>query len=419
MVEVWVPYGSTEVCIRVPVENLIGTVEPKRLEACKDIAAAIESSLSNPINSEGLEDIVKSGMKIAVAIRNSTVQDAETNRVILNRLIRIFSESGIKNSDVTVISAYDPTVARSPSEPQDLGLPEKVKYVVHDPWVEELNHVGETPSGRKILLNRFFHEADIKIVIGFVEVHPYAGFSSCMECIFPGLADYDSTRENQILALNPKAKPGNTDGNPVFEGMAEAASLVDVDFSIHIVREPPSKILQVYSGDMLKTFNQAKDLLSDAYGVKVEEAADIVFCSPGGSPHDDSLFNSCPALINALDFLDRRGILVMVAECSKGYGEESFYKSFKKFRNPEKLLKKLRRNFVFGEYMAYRLLEAKRKARVSIVTAMPRYYSVGVFGMETFRTANEALEYAMKEAGKNAKITVLTNGNLTFTKPNG
>ena len=49
MVDVWLPYGKTDVCVRVPARNLLGTIEPKDKQGAPDAKAEVERALSEPI----------------------------------------------------------------------------------------------------------------------------------------------------------------------------------------------------------------------------------------------------------------------------------------------------------------------------------------------------------------------------------
>ena len=59
MVDVWLPYGKTDVCVRVPARNLLGTIEPKDQQAAADAKAEVERALKEPIGTKRLCEIVK------------------------------------------------------------------------------------------------------------------------------------------------------------------------------------------------------------------------------------------------------------------------------------------------------------------------------------------------------------------------
>ena len=45
MVDVWLPYGKTDVCVRIPARNLLGTIEPKDMQGVADAKAEVERAL--------------------------------------------------------------------------------------------------------------------------------------------------------------------------------------------------------------------------------------------------------------------------------------------------------------------------------------------------------------------------------------
>ena len=52
MVDVWLPYGKTEVCARIPARNFFGSIEPKEKAGVQDSETEIERALREPIGSK-------------------------------------------------------------------------------------------------------------------------------------------------------------------------------------------------------------------------------------------------------------------------------------------------------------------------------------------------------------------------------
>ncbi len=52
----------------------------------------------------------------------------------------------------------------------------------------------------------------------------------------------------------------------------------------------------------------------------------VVVASCGGWPHDVNLYQAHKALQNAFRVVRQNGAIVLVAECSEGWGPESFIK---------------------------------------------------------------------------------------------
>ena len=74
MVDIWLPYGKTEVCMRVPARNLIGTIEPKPQAGCPDPKAEVARALKDPIpkGTRRLSEIALPESKVAIVVDDAT-----------------------------------------------------------------------------------------------------------------------------------------------------------------------------------------------------------------------------------------------------------------------------------------------------------------------------------------------------------
>ena len=88
-----------------------------------------------------------------------------------------------------------------------------------------LAFLRRTGSGAEIWVNRDYLEADVKILTGFVEPHIFAGYSGGGKAVLPGIAGAETILSNHGDAdlADPKATWCVTEGNPVFEEIAEVA----------------------------------------------------------------------------------------------------------------------------------------------------------------------------------------------------
>jgi nickel-dependent lactate racemase len=212
LVEVWLPYGKTEVCVRVPTQSLLKIIESNNVGAAKNPQSELESSLANPIGTKRLSEISKPGSKVALVLRDS---DISTNTMIIRSLLNELNSMEARDEDVTVIVACDPL--RDPQTWQHMptlgeSLSSKVKVIRHDPKGMEHVNVGQTSRGTDVFLNKAFVEANIKIVAGAIEPHPLAGYSGGAELVLPGVSGVESIRKNFLLALDKKVERGNIEG---------------------------------------------------------------------------------------------------------------------------------------------------------------------------------------------------------------
>ena len=190
MVDVWLPYGRTDVCIRIPARNFLGSINPKELPGAPDAKAEVERALNAPIGSKKLREIAKPDCKVAIVVDDAT-RHAPTETMILPVLAEL-NAAGVKDENVTVIFGTGTHRAVTNEEARRLIGEEackRVKAVSHNFRAADLVYVGTTKThGNKIHLNRTFVEADVKILLGDVGFHYYAGYGGGRKSVLPAVA---------------------------------------------------------------------------------------------------------------------------------------------------------------------------------------------------------------------------------------
>lgn len=416
MVDVWLPYGKTEVCLRVPARNFLGSIEPKEKLGVPDARAEIERALKEPIGSTRLSEIVKPEHKVAIVVDDAT--RPTPSHLMVPPLLNELNSAGVKDKNVHVIFGCGTHRAVIEEEAISLlgeSMLKRVKVFSHDCKALDLVYVGSTAKyGTKVYLNRVFAEADVKILTGDVGFHYYAGYGGGRKSILPAVSGEETIKTNHALILHPNAKTGVLDGNPVHEDMMEAAKLAKVNFILNVVINSKGEVVRAFAGDLEQAFYEGIKVVDEMYRIPVDRRADIVVVSPGGSPADLNLFQAYKGVDSALEVVKRGCVIILVAECPEGHGNQIFYDWMIKFKDLKTVEREIKRNFVLGGHKAYYLLKALQKAQIILVSAMPDYYAVNVFKLKTARTVNEALNEAFKTVGENAKVWAMPYGNFTL-----
>ncbi|RJS89489.1 nickel-dependent lactate racemase [Candidatus Bathyarchaeota archaeon] len=412
MVEVWLPYGETEVCVRIPTANLLDIVEPKKMDG-KNPQVEIKNALQNPVGTKRLAEIVKPEAKVTIVLKDSGVS---ANQMLISALMEEIGSAGVNENDVTIIFAYDPIrdshlYQKSPMLGEELSA--RLRVVRHSCEADWQVSVGKTSNGIEICLNKLFVEADVKILAGPVEPHPIAGYGGGYEIVLPGVAGLDSIREVFRLGIDGKAVKGNLEGNPVHDEMVEAADLAKVDFTLNIVRDSNLEIVKAFAGNVNETFEKSVRLAEEIYRIPVENRADIVFVSPGGFYFDNSLQEATVCLDGALEIVKRGKAIALIAECASGFGDKEFFEVLSKFRNLRELRRHLEKKFTVPGLMAYRLIKVLQQVNLVVVSVMPEYYLSRILKLKIARTANEAYRLLADTFGNRGKISFIPYGNLT------
>jgi nickel-dependent lactate racemase len=418
MVDVWLPYGKSDVCARVPARNLLGSIEPKETPGAPDPEAEVERALKEPIGTKRLSEIANAESKVAIVVDDMT-RHAPTP-VMLPPVLAELNAAGVTDENITVIFGSGTHRAVKPEEAARLIGEEtlsRVKTVSHDCKAQDLVYVGTTKKhGSKVLLNRVFAEADVKVLLGDVGFHYYAGYGGGRKSVMPAISCEETIKHNHAMLLDSNARTGVLDGNPVHEDMTEAARLAKVDFILNVVTNSRGEIVRAFAGDLEQAFLEAVKLVDEMYRVTVDRRADVVVVSPGGYPADLNLYQSYKALDNALEVVKRNGVIVLVAECAEGHGNQVFYDWMARFGDLKQVEREVKRNFVLGGHKAYYLLKALQNHPIILVSSLPDFYASNIFKLKTARAVNDAIGEAFKLAGSQARVWVMPHGG--FTLPN-
>jgi len=147
MVDVWLPYGKTEICARIPTRNHLGSIEPKEKTAVPDARAEVERALKNPIGIKPLAEIAKKGGKVAMVADDHT--RSTQSHLMIPPILDELNGAGIKDEDITIIFACGTHRAVKPEEMKKLVGEEvvnRIKMISHDHKAKDVVFLGKTKT---------------------------------------------------------------------------------------------------------------------------------------------------------------------------------------------------------------------------------------------------------------------------------
>lgn len=412
MVELWLPYGKTEVPVRVPDENLLGLIDVNDIQPVKPVEEILRA-INNPIGSSKLEEIAKPGNKVAIVIDDPYIQ----NNLILSPLLDKLNSLGIGESEITVILGCNTqNFGRSNSKSSAMleEVANRVKIATSSVDADDFTYLGNTSRCTKVRVNKLFMEADLRILTGRIGFHPYAGYTGGRDGVLPAICGNETIHCSYTSILDSKAKPGSLEGNPFNEEMEEAARLAKVNFIVNVILNSKGEVVNAFAGDLNRAFLEGVHFMDEKFGVSTDKAADIVIFSSGGYPWDMNLYQACGGLASAFNIVKDDGVIIWVAECPMGYGSDVFYDWMSKLKTVDEAATEIRRRYRIGGDIAYLLLKTLNRAKIILVSIFPDYYSTGVFRLRTARTVNAALNSAFRILDKKGKILVLPHGNTVY-----
>jgi len=415
MKKIELKYGSDTLEIEVPERNIIGEVKPVLVDAPKDSTRLIRDAMNNPIGSKRLSEIAHKDDSVAIVVDDIT--RACPNQSMLPPVLDELKKKGIEDKEIKIILALGTHRAMTMDEiRRRLGKDIADRYKVINHSQDEINllSIGKTSRGNEVKINKHYVESKIKILMGDVNYHYYAGYGGGRKSVLPGISGFDTINFNHQMLFNPNARSGILEGNPIHEDMMEACELAAPDFILNVVLNHEKQIIGAFSGHWRDSFNEAVKFLDKYFRVPVQEKADIVITSAGGYPKDINLYQGYKAMDNARMITKEGGVVVAFIKCEEGIGQDVFNDWMKKFKEPEEVKTELKKGFVMGAHKAYYLLNMEKEMNVILCSSLDGEMIQEDFGLIPAIAPKFAIEEALSIAGENPSILILPYGYDTL-----
>jgi len=289
----------------------------------------IKVALRSPFGTKRLAEIASNKKTVTVIFDDMTrpTPDYRVVPFVLDEL----REGGIKDEDITFVCAIGghKTTVR---EDWVLKLGEKIvenydifNHNVYDHFVE----IGTTSRGTPVELNQEVASAEVKVGIGGIKPHSFAGYGGGGKMILPGVVSLNTieTNHKRVAEATAKGQAGYTRmaKNVIRSDMEEAARLAGLDFKVDLVfkcalRE--RKVTGLFAGDFVEEHRAGVEFAKTQY-VTVPKQADIVITNT--YPVEDE---GGGALWTARAAVKEGGDVVVVQQAFEGQTHHYVYGQF-------------------------------------------------------------------------------------------
>jgi nickel-dependent lactate racemase len=251
------------------------------------------------------------------------------NRLILPPLLAAIERAGVPRREVTILIATGMHRPNTGDELEELLGREVAagwRVVNHDCRDSAALEVVDTIQGAPMAINRLYLKAELKIVTGLIEPHPFAGFSGGAKSILPGLAGLASMKHMHSFAMvdDPRLASARLEGNPFQEQVQRVGRRAGLDFLLNVVIDRERRPVGVFAGSFPAAFDQGCALAARQTVIKVERPFDLVVTSGGGHPLDATLYQASKGLMAARTIARPGGAVLWVAGCAEGLGGEEY-----------------------------------------------------------------------------------------------
>ncbi len=412
MTIVELPYGKTKINIDIPAKNFGQKILPSEPSHLDQESEILKEALLNPTNSKPLKDIVSSSSKIAILVSDAT-RSCPTEK-LLQPLLNLLYEYGIKDHQITIVFGLGLHRKQTIDEMKYIvgnNVYSKIKCIEHDRF--KCRYVGTTKIGTPVEVFEEVLDSDTIICTGNIELHYYAGYSGGAKAILPGVSSEKSIISNHKLMIHENATIGNI-MSPVRMDMEDAVNFVNVDFLYNVIVDSHKNIVAATAGNVIDAHRKGVSIVDKMYKVEVEPA-DIVVVSAGGYPKDINLYQAQKALENAKGAVKDGGSIIIVAECTDGFGNTTFEKWNRKLKTPEDVITKFNQEFELGGHKAAFVAKLSKRSKLYLSSDLPEMDVKSAFCIPSKNIQEQLNDLLAKNP--NAIVHVMPFGGLTLTTP--
>ena len=240
----------------------------------------IRSRIREPIGSRPLSEIAE-GKETAVIVFSDLTRGDDPKQV-LPFILDELHVGGIGDDDITFIAGLGAhgTMTRL-DWAKKLGEDTVANhYVFNHNVYDHFEDMGTTSRGTPVEINREFANADVKVAIGGIIAHSFAGFGGGGKGVFPGVASLDSIEANHRRVAEERRRGGCGYGvmanNVVRFDMEEAAGLAGLDFKVDMIYNVDKRPLGVFAGDFVEEHRVGVEFAKRVLTTVPEKEMDVV-----------------------------------------------------------------------------------------------------------------------------------------------
>ena len=407
-----IPFGKGALPLSIPDDHLLKVLMPNDVGEGLTGTDEVMRGLHNPICSKRLKELVHTGQKVVIV--TSDITRPMPSYVVLPHVLKELNEGGIPDSDITVVFALGSHRPHTEEEKKKLVGEEVYSRVACIDSKGEFVHMGTTSRGTPVDIFKPVAEADVRVCMGNIEFHYFAGYSGGAKAIMPGVSTRDAIQCNHKRMVQEAAKAGAIAGNPIREDIDEVCEkFVPIDFIVNVVLDEKKCIRRCVAGHFIDAHREGCKFLDQLYKVQIPQKADVVVVSAGGYPKDLNLYQAQKALDNAKHAVKDGGLILWVASAYEGLGEGVFEKWMTGHKTAHEMIDHIQTEFQLGGHKAAAIAMVLEKADIVLYSDLAPDF-VSSIHLTHCADVQKTLDAALERFGCQATVIVMPYGGSTL-----
>jgi len=285
MKKVQLPHGRSEILLDVP--DGVAVLRANKAEAIGDPVGQMCECLSKPIGTRSLAKLAKGCEDAGIVVSDNTrpIPYSEPDG-ILAPIIETLQKSGVGKIKIIVACG-----THLPMEEAELR--EMLGRSAFQAGVDVINHVatdesmlrsiGNTKWTPNVTVNRYYLDAELKIVTGLVEPHFMAGVSGGRKAICPGICGQSVVYGFHGAKILNEEKTANMvlECNPCHEEALRVARMAGVDFNVSVTIDSQKRINGIFCGELEESHLAAAKHLQSFSTIVLDRSYEIAITQGG------------------------------------------------------------------------------------------------------------------------------------------
>ncbi len=373
--KILLPYGRSDFQIDLPDTGYkIDTLVPRHTQlSSHKPEILVEEALSSPVGGLNPFGTVTRNTRVAITVNDKT--RPVPNALLLNPLISRLNQIGVPDTNITLFIASGTHLPMTPKEYKlilPLELITRFTVIPHDcDNYSNLYEIGTTTRGTPVSVNRNFYDHDLRIVVGDIELHHFAGYSGGVKSGAIGMCGRTTINTNHRWLMDTQSRMGEYDHNPLRQDIEEIGRKIGIHCALNAVLNENKEILAVFFGDPVQVMRKGIEVVNGLSRVEIDEKYDLVIASAGGYPKDINLYQSQKAMTHASYFCKQNGTILLIAECSEGVGSDAYLEFMKDVTTTDEVVSKFsRQGFSVGPHKAFQIARILENHKVFLYSSI-------------------------------------------------
>ncbi len=412
------PYGHGVLTFTLPPGFHADLIAPVDIAPASDPLQAVAAVIESPVGGARLTDFI--GAKSAAIAINDKTRPVRLDHILPPLLQRLEAIGISKITLITATGTHLPMTANEFAGVVPADILNRYPVISHDCDDENnLVELGVTRRGSVVKANRQYWEADLRLALGNIEPHQFAGFSGGVKTAAIGLNGRAGINNNHALMLLPESRIGEYETNPVRQDIEEMGALMKIHFALNTILNNDKQIVYALFGDPVAVMQTGIPLSRQVCQVTAPAPYDLLIIAPGGHPKDINLYQGQKALGHATLIMREGGTVIFCAACPEGAGSRSYEEWLAQeggMRSHAQVLERFKREgFRIGPHKAFQIARDGSRVNVLFKTQMPPDF-VRFLLLTPIDDLQTAVSAAVAALPPTARIGVMPIANATIPR---